>query len=335
MTEPLPYVPRAQHDDDALRHLAYHDAMRSIRMEIPEPEEYAKQLPLNAVNALLGASMRNGAWCVSEVRAAMLRPYSLVEARGPYLSAFGFAVRKVLLRHYVASAPRRCHWPLAKMACVIVWGAIAELISLIARHAKYALAFCQGRIYKAAQAFVICSKRNRGSAEEQRLAYTPQHVANFFIDCAKRDGKSLDPLKLIKLVYIAYGWVLALTNQRLFDEGIEAWKHGPVIPSIYHEFKHNRYSHIEEKAGEWDMETGDFVTPEVPPSDATTRMILEKVWAAYGRFSGWALRNKTHEQGTPWSETYDGTLNKVIPDDLISPHFHKKIREIVDAARAV
>ena len=98
MTEPLPYVPRAEHDDAAPRHLAYHDAMRSIRMEIPEPEEYAKQLPLAVVNALLGASMRNGAWCVSEVRTAMLRPYSLVEARGPHLSAFGFAVRKVLLR---------------------------------------------------------------------------------------------------------------------------------------------------------------------------------------------------------------------------------------------
>ena len=95
MTEPLPYAPR---DNDALRDLAYRDALRSIRMEIPEPEEYAKQLPLAVVNALLGASMRNGAWCVSEVRAAMLRPYSLVEARGPYLSAFGFAVRKVLLR---------------------------------------------------------------------------------------------------------------------------------------------------------------------------------------------------------------------------------------------
>lgn len=166
------------------------------------------------------------------------------------------------------------------------------------------------------------------------MAYTPQHIANYFIDRAKRDGKSLDPLKLIKLIYIAYGWVLALTNTRLFEERVEAWKHGPVIPSIYHEFKHSRYSQIDEKAGEWDMETGDYVTPEIPASDATTRLILEKVWAAYGQFSGWALRNKTHESDTPWTKTYDGTLSKVIPDELIAPHFHQKIREIVNAARA-
>jgi uncharacterized phage-associated protein len=164
--------------------------------------------------------------------------------------------------------------------------------------------------------------------------YTPQHIANYFIDCAKRDGRSLDPLKLIKLVYIAYGWVLALTNQRLFGEQIQAWKHGPVIPSIYHEFKHSRYSQIDEKAVDFDMDTGSYFAPEVPASDATIRMILEKVWAAYGQFTGWALVSKTHEDGTPWKQIFDGSLNKVIPDNLIAPHFHQKIREIVDAARA-
>lgn len=44
-------------------------------------------------------------------------------------------------------------------------------------------------------------------------------------------------LKLIKLVYLAYGWSIAL-DYRLFDEPIVAWKHGPVIRSLYHEFKH-------------------------------------------------------------------------------------------------
>lgn len=205
---------------------------------------------------------------------------------------------------------------------------------LIAVCANYALAFCQVGTYIAAQAFSLCPKRNRGSARERKVPYTPQHIANYFIDCAKRDGRSLDPLKLIKLVYIAYGWVLALTSTRLFEERIEAWKHGPVIPSIYHEFKHHRYSAIEEKAGDFDMESGAYVTPEIPASDATTRMILEKVWAAYGGFTGWALRNKTHEPGTPWTVTFDGTMSKPIPDALIAPHFHQKIREIVTAAHS-
>jgi uncharacterized phage-associated protein len=164
--------------------------------------------------------------------------------------------------------------------------------------------------------------------------YTPQHIANYFLERAEKEGSGLDPLKLLKLVYIAYGWVLALTGKKLFGEPIEAWRHGPVVPSLYHEFKHCRSSPIEERAGLWDMDTGSYQLPQVPSSDATINLILEKVWAAYRRFSGWALRNKTHEPDTPWTKTYDGTMGRVIEDRLIAPHFHKKIREIVDAARA-
>lgn len=218
------------------------------------------------------------------------------------------------------------------MIVALIRSAVANFATKVAFLA-FPFAIAERVRYIGAGAFAVCSRGSRRRSHERPQMYTPQHVANFFIDCANRDGRSLDPLKLIKLVYIAYGWVLALTNKRLFNERIEAWKHGPVIPSIYHEFKNSRYSQIDEKASDWNMETGDFVTPEVPASDPTTRMILEKVWAAYSGFSGWALRNKTHEPDTPWSMTYDGSMSKVIPDDLISSHFHQKIREIVDAAR--
>jgi uncharacterized phage-associated protein len=165
------------------------------------------------------------------------------------------------------------------------------------------------------------------------VTYTPQHIANYFLDRAEEDSLTIDPLKLIKLVYIGYGWVLALTSERLFEEPIEAWKHGPVVPSIYHEFKHYRSKPIQEPSGAFDMETMDYSIPKLPNDDATTLLILEKVWAAYRPFSGWSLRNKTHQPGTPWSRTYDGNMSKPIPDELIKTHFHEKIREIVDAAR--
>lgn len=46
--------------------------------------------------------------------------------------------------------------------------------------------------------------------------YTPQHVANFFLDRAEEEGFPLTQLKLMKLVYIAYGWHLAITGEALF-----------------------------------------------------------------------------------------------------------------------
>lgn len=216
------------------------------------------------------------------------------------------------------------------MANVIIFGVRFKPEKKQAWH----LAICQALRYITRGAFAVCSRGSKLRPQERPLVYTPQHIANYFLDRAEGEGRSLSPLKLIKLVYIAYGWVLALTNERLFDETIEAWQHGPVIPSVYHEFKHYRSDPICERAGTLDMETGSYQIPRVPKADTTTLLILEKVWAAYRGFSGWALRNKTHEKDTPWTAVYDGTMDKAIPDALIAPHFHKKIREIVDAARA-
>ncbi|MGY4397238.1 putative phage-associated protein [Sphingomonas sp. UYAg733] len=165
------------------------------------------------------------------------------------------------------------------------------------------------------------------------MIYTPQHIANYFLERAESEGRPLTPLKLIKLVYIAYGWVLALLGTKLFDEQIEAWKHGPVIPSVYHEFKHFGSSPITGDSVWYDLETGACNRPTVDTGDKVFRPILDKVWSAYRRFSGWALREKTHQLGTPWEQVYDSkAMNKPIPDEAIQPHFQDKIREILDAA---
>ena len=38
--------------------------------------------------------------------------------------------------------------------------------------------------------------------------YTPQQIANYFIYMHKQEGKRLDFMKLLKLVYISYAWYL-------------------------------------------------------------------------------------------------------------------------------
>jgi uncharacterized phage-associated protein len=166
------------------------------------------------------------------------------------------------------------------------------------------------------------------------MGYTPQHIANYFLDKAEAEGRPITPLKLIKLVYIAYGWVLALTGKRLFDERIEAWKHGPVIPSLYHEFKHYGGSPIAEDAEWYDLDTGKSFRPTIKGSDTEVRAVLDKVWAAYKMFSGWSLRQKTHARGTPWEQTYDpDVMSKPIPDHLIRDHYRHTIKELLVAAQ--
>ena len=75
-------------------------------------------------------------------------------------------------------------------------------------------------------------------------------VANYFLDIAERDGKTLNPMKLQKLVYIAHGWHLAIRRRPLIRESVEAWKYGPVIADLYHEFKKFGNMPITERATE-------------------------------------------------------------------------------------
>jgi len=170
------------------------------------------------------------------------------------------------------------------------------------------------------------------SAIEGQALYTPQHIANYFLDRAAAEGRPITPIKLIKLVYIAYGWALALVKKRLFGEQIEAWKHGPVIPSLYHEFKHFGSTPITDRATIADYFDMEQTEPRVDNSDKDVLEILDKVWAAYHRFSGWTLREKTHAVGTPWEQTYSPGRNAVIEDEMIAPHYRARIGEILDAA---
>ncbi len=158
--------------------------------------------------------------------------------------------------------------------------------------------------------------------------YTPSHIANFFLDKAREENSPITQLKLMKLVYIVYGWVLATMDSKLFDEEIEAWKHGPVIPSLYHEFKHFRYNPITSQSIFFDLDTGESQVPKINPKDNTT-IIIEKVWDIYKHLTAPALVNKTHEKGTPWEKHYKEDKNEIISNDDIKDHFKNKILEYI------
>ena len=165
--------------------------------------------------------------------------------------------------------------------------------------------------------------------------YTPQHVANFFLDRAEEEAMPLTQLKLMKLVYIAYGWSLAITGEPLFSEPVQAWKLGPVIPSIYHEFKHFGSNAIDSRAQSFDWETGKVTTPRILDTDETTLKILALVWSTYKKFSATALVRKTHEDGTPWAEFYkEGERSVIIEPDKIGSHYKARLNEYIAAAKA-
>ncbi len=173
------------------------------------------------------------------------------------------------------------------------------------------------------------------------MSINPSAIANYFLQKGEDEGIDITQLKLIKLVYLAHGWSLWGLDEPLFPKNsFEAWQHGPVFPSLYHEFKHYGNSPIDEKAteiemvGEVDLEKDQLPEfklsiPKVDESeDKSIISLLDFVWGTYKDFSGWGLRELTHQEGTPWKEIYDEKeRNKKIPDALIKKHFEEKAKQ--------
>ena len=127
------------------------------------------------------------------------------------------------------------------------------------------------------------------------------------------------PMHILKLVYIAHGWVLGFLSRPLVSQPVEAWKYGPVIPVVYHHYKlfgrHPIIMGMKDRTSELDEKQ---------------QAIIRAVEKNYRPFSGPKLSSMTHQKGSPWDITVKkhGLVNAVIPNDLIQRHYQKKIQEL-------
>jgi len=128
--------------------------------------------------------------------------------------------------------------------------------------------------------------------------YPANIIANFFIKKSSEKGEPISPMKLLKLIYFAHGWYLAITDQPLIDEAVVAWQYGPVIQSVYNQFKKFGNDPITECA-----HVNSALSKRLD-SDKVTQEVLEKVWDVYGDLTAIQLSNLTHEEGSPWSEVH-------------------------------
>ena len=165
------------------------------------------------------------------------------------------------------------------------------------------------------------AKQEANSMETNALS-----VANYFVELSNRDGIDLHLLGLVKRVYIAHGFSLAISGRPLVDprfDRIEAWRYGPVIPSVYHSFKHNKYDPIKEPAviSRWEGLDVKFETPTLQNED--DKELVELIWKRYIQFTDRDIVELTHEPGTPWSMVYVDGENRVIPDERTKDYYRK------------
>lgn len=108
-----------------------------------------------------------------------------------------------------------------------------------------------------------------------------------------RERGPMTAMKLQKLVYYSQAWSLVWDERALFDDRIQAWANGPVVPRLY---QHHRRQFMLDGLGLGDPEALDDVGRE------TIDIVLD----FYGKKSPQWLSDLTHME-PPWKEAYGDT----------------------------
>jgi uncharacterized phage-associated protein len=109
-------------------------------------------------------------------------------------------------------------------------------------------------------------------------------------------GDERDPLtnlRLQKLLYYAQAWSLVIRESELFSDELEAWRHGPVVATVYQKLP--------------DRQRGDPMpadafahAPDLPGQEAE---FVRSVWEAYNQYSALQLSRMTHQE-MPWRKAW-------------------------------
>ncbi|WP_445247037.1 Panacea domain-containing protein [Microcoleus sp. OTE_8_concoct_300] len=122
------------------------------------------------------------------------------------------------------------------------------------------------------------------------------NVARYFIIRAYEDGieAEMTNMKVQKLLYYAQSLHLALYNEPLFAEEIQAWRYGPVCPPAY-----KFYSEFEAKQ------------LPIPDKESLLQLprekkeLLEEIWEYFGGYHAYKLSDMTHLE-FPWKKARRG-----------------------------
>lgn len=144
-------------------------------------------------------------------------------------------------------------------------------------------------------------------------------VARFIINCSNKKKYYISNLRLQKILYFAQ-MEFILNNSLCFEDEIQAWDYGPVVPNVYNEFKRFGASNIPQILTFFDKSEGilkikkiDYKESVINSSD---RHLIEKVIDECSQYSTSQLVRITHAQ-LPWIEAHNKGKNSVISVDSI------------------
>lgn len=175
--------------------------------------------------------------------------------------------------------------------------------------------------------FAICSIMVR-KRSIQSMSYDVLEICRHVINYSNEQDYGISNLKLQKVLYLiqAYFLIDKTKNASCFDDKIEAWDFGPVVPAAYHEYKQYGSGDIPtidsyilfDTDNIWNTERVKFNDDVITDEDKNR---INKVVDKFSGYSATDLVAITHRQ-SPWMDAYVPYRNNEITLDAIKEYFN-------------
>lgn len=159
------------------------------------------------------------------------------------------------------------------------------------------------------------------------MAYKALEVAQYIINRSIETGSPVTNLKLQKVLYYTQAAFLVEYGEPCFEESIEHWRHGPVVPKVYSEYK----GYVDKKildaqdeclevfvdsngnlaAKRLEFNRNNFYEEDIE--------LMNTVIDSYQNVEPWEMVDKTHEE-LPWRNTEP---NGIITKSSIMQYFEQ------------
>ena len=152
--------------------------------------------------------------------------------------------------------------------------------------------------------------------------YMPQpalFLSGEILKRANAQSISISNMSLQKLLFIANGVHLAQTGQPLITDPIEVWPYGPVVKSVYHEFKEYGNADIKKIPLVYSLSANKNLDPTEDQAVDFALEVAQKLNAIQ-------LSNWTHLPESPWTKANE-KHEKVISNDSMELFFKQFLNQ--------
>lgn len=141
------------------------------------------------------------------------------------------------------------------------------------------------------------------------MTYSALDVAKYVINHEHSMNREISNLRLQKLLYFVQAKVLMETGEPCFEDEMQAWAFGPVIPVVYYQYK---------IFGGMDITTEDVV----PTLSKKISSYIEGILDECSKYPTFQLVDITHTQD-PWKNARAKGDKSVITIESIKKYFKK------------